>query len=68
VTQDVGAANCREQVTMLLACTLLLVGCSSTSTGQAVKASDSTHPDGAVIALLDAGTYATAAGHPYGPP
>jgi hypothetical protein len=44
----------------------VLAGCSSTVTGLAVKAPESSDSDGASVALMDTGAYETAASHPYG--
>jgi hypothetical protein len=51
---------------VMIACAVAAVSCSSTTSGVAVKAPDSPDADGAVVALLDTGAYATAAGHPFG--
>ncbi len=44
-----------------------LAGCTATVAGVAQKATGRTDADGVVVALLDTGNYATAAGHPMGP-
>jgi hypothetical protein len=44
---------------------LAVVGCSTTVGGVAVKAPDRGDSDGAIVALLDTGNYATVAEHPF---
>ena len=61
-----GVRSGSKRLAMLLVCAVGVVGCSSATSGVAVKASDSPDSDGAVVALLNTGAYATAAGHPYG--
>lgn len=45
---------------------LMVVGCTAMVAGTPVKATDRADADGAVVALLDTGTYPTAAGSPFG--
>src|SRR5882757_6581093 len=45
---------------------LAMAGCAMTVTGTATRAPDSVDSDGAVVALMDTGSYPTAAGHPFG--
>ena len=49
-----------------MACTSLLVGCTSTVGGVAVKPPEPGDSDGAIVALMDTGSYPTASGPPSG--
>jgi hypothetical protein len=61
-TTTVRAARAAVAVVGVLA----LAGCATTVTGTATRAPDSADSDGAVVALMDTGSYPTAAGHPFG--
>lgn len=62
-----GIPTARAARTALAAASVIaLAGCATTITGKAMRAPDSADSDGAVVALMDTGPYATAAGHPYG--
>ncbi|MBV8349820.1 MAG: hypothetical protein JOZ49_20555, partial [Mycolicibacterium sp.] len=52
---------------LVTAAAVALGGCAPTVVdGAAVTAAESGGSDGAVVALMDTGAYATAAGHPFG--
>lgn len=59
----VGRALCAGWAIMVA---IALVGCQATISGKAVLAPEATGPDGAVIARMNTGPYATAPGHPWG--
>jgi hypothetical protein len=54
------------RTTLAAACGCALTACAATVAGVAVKAPERADADGATVALLDTGNYATSAGHPVG--
>src|SRR5579875_2167832 len=45
----------------------MLAGCAATTAGTAVKAPDPGNSGGAIVALLDTGSYPVKPNHPFGP-
>lgn len=54
------------RLAVAVGCVIAVAGCSSTTPGEAVKASDATGGDGVVASLLDTGDYATTQSRPFG--
>lgn len=54
------------RLAVTLGCVVVVVGCASATSGQAVKAADAAGPDDVEVSLLDTGDYATTSGRPFG--